>query len=160
MPAQIRSLCRAYTDEAVRSLAAIMRQADAPPGARIQAIAILLDRGWGKPPQPHTGEYDKDIRINVRKSPRAAISIDVDVRHSTAGAGRRTAAPVAAIDRHTAICPDPPRAASLFVPYFGRRSCRVSISVSDVRLTEATARRRVEVSSINPPARGERERAR
>jgi hypothetical protein len=34
----------------VRSLAAIMRQADAPPGARIQAIiAILLDRGWGKP---------------------------------------------------------------------------------------------------------------
>jgi len=54
IPAQIRSLCRAYTDEAVRSLAAIMRQADAPPKARIQAIAILLDRGWGKAPQPHT----------------------------------------------------------------------------------------------------------
>ena len=40
----------------MRSLAAIMRQADAPPGARIQAIAILLDRGWGRPAQPHTGE--------------------------------------------------------------------------------------------------------
>jgi hypothetical protein len=60
-------LCRAYTDEAVRSLAAIMRQADAPPKARIQAIAILLDRGWGKAPQQHTGEDDKDIRITIRQ---------------------------------------------------------------------------------------------
>ena len=28
--------------------------------------AILLDRGWGKAPQPHTGEDDKEIRITVR----------------------------------------------------------------------------------------------
>ena len=49
-----------------------------------------------------------------------------------------------------------------FVPYFRRRSCRVSISVSDVRLTEATDARPAPrgVSSVNPPARGERERAR
>jgi hypothetical protein len=43
-----------------------MRQAAAPPRARIQAIAILLDRGWGKAPQPHTGEDDKDIRVTIR----------------------------------------------------------------------------------------------
>jgi hypothetical protein len=66
IPANIRSLCRSYTGEAVRSLAAIMRQADAPPKARIQAIAILLDRGWGKAAQPHTGEDDKDIRVTIR----------------------------------------------------------------------------------------------
>jgi hypothetical protein len=67
IPAQIRSLCRAYTGEAVRSLAAaIMRQANAPPSPRIQAIAILLDRGWGKPQQTHTGEHDKDLRITIR----------------------------------------------------------------------------------------------
>ena len=60
-------LCRAYTDEAVRSLAAIMRHADAPPRARIQAAVILLDRGWGKPPQPHAGEDGKDIRVTIRK---------------------------------------------------------------------------------------------
>ncbi|MGV7219726.1 sulfatase-like hydrolase/transferase [Bradyrhizobium sp. UFLA05-112] len=41
IPPDIRSLCRAYTGEAVRSLAAIMRHADAPPNARIQAIAKL-----------------------------------------------------------------------------------------------------------------------
>ena len=47
-----------------------MRQADAPPKARIQAINILLDRGCGKPaptPQRHTGEDDKDIRITLRQ---------------------------------------------------------------------------------------------
>jgi len=59
-------LCRAYTGEAVRSLAAIMRNADAPPRARIQAADILLDRGWGKPIQPHTGEDDKDIQVTIR----------------------------------------------------------------------------------------------
>ena len=67
VPAQIRSLCRAYTGEAVRSLAAIMRQADAPPGARIQAIAILLDRGWGKPEQSHVGLDGGDLRIVIRR---------------------------------------------------------------------------------------------
>jgi hypothetical protein len=32
--------------------------------------ALLLDRGWGKPPptpQRHTGEDDKDIRITLRQ---------------------------------------------------------------------------------------------
>jgi hypothetical protein len=44
-----------------------MRQADAPPGARIQAIAILLDRGWGRAPQPHSGEDGGDITITIRQ---------------------------------------------------------------------------------------------
>jgi hypothetical protein len=42
-----------------------MRQADAPPSARIQAIAILLDRGWGKPQQTQRGE-DGDVRVTIR----------------------------------------------------------------------------------------------
>ena len=33
--------------------------------ARIQAAAILLDRGWGRPTQPHTGE-DGDVRVTIR----------------------------------------------------------------------------------------------
>ena len=43
-----------------------MRQPEFPPSARLQAIAILLDRGWGRAPQPHAGEDDKDIRITFR----------------------------------------------------------------------------------------------
>jgi hypothetical protein len=43
-----------------------MRQPEMPPSARLQAIAILLERGWGRPPQPHAGEDDKDVRITIR----------------------------------------------------------------------------------------------
>jgi hypothetical protein len=32
----------------------------------VSAASALLDRGWGKPPQPHTGEDDKDIRVAIR----------------------------------------------------------------------------------------------
>src|SRR5215471_7224816 len=56
-----------------------MRQADAPAGARIQAIAILLDRGWGKPTQPHTGEDDNDIRITIRQIVEGGDKIDPDL---------------------------------------------------------------------------------
>jgi len=35
--------------------------------ARVAASIALLDRGWGKPPQSHTGEDgERDIRITVR----------------------------------------------------------------------------------------------
>ena len=44
-----------------------MRQADAPPGARIQAIAALLDRGWGRAAQPYAGEDGGDIRLTIRQ---------------------------------------------------------------------------------------------
>lgn len=67
IPADIRSLCRAYTGEAIRHLAAIMRQREYSPAARVQAASVLLDRGWGKPPQAHTGEDDKDIRVTIRQ---------------------------------------------------------------------------------------------
>jgi hypothetical protein len=80
IPAQIRSLCRAYTDEAVRSLAAIMRNPDAPPRARIRAADMLLDRGWGKPQQGRgRQEHPSDNQENLL---RAAIRIDVGLPHN------------------------------------------------------------------------------
>jgi hypothetical protein len=42
-----------------------MRQANEPPRARIQAIAILLDRGWGKPQQDTS--VQGEIRVTIRK---------------------------------------------------------------------------------------------
>jgi hypothetical protein len=81
IPADIRSLCRAYTAEAVRSLAAIMRQVDAPPGARIQAIAVLLDRGWGRAPQSHVGEDGNDIRVTIRKIVEGGDEGDEGLQH-------------------------------------------------------------------------------
>jgi DNA-binding beta-propeller fold protein YncE len=32
----------------------------------VSAASILLDRGWGKPTEPHTGEDDKDIHVTIR----------------------------------------------------------------------------------------------
>jgi len=67
IPADIRSLCRSYTAESIRVLASIMRQPEHSDAARIQAANILLDRGWGKATQPHTGEDDKEYRVTIRK---------------------------------------------------------------------------------------------
>jgi len=47
-------------------LAGIVSQKAIPPAARVSAAGILLDRGWGKAPQPHTGEDDKDIQVTIR----------------------------------------------------------------------------------------------
>ena len=64
IPADIRSLCRSYTDEAVRSLAAIMRNGDKD-ATRVAAAAILLDRGWGKAQQD--GNVQGEVRVTLRK---------------------------------------------------------------------------------------------
>ena len=63
-PVDIRSLCRAYTEETVRIVAGIVRAVETPPATRIAGAAMLWERGWGKAPQTHTGE--EDIRITIR----------------------------------------------------------------------------------------------
>jgi hypothetical protein len=35
--------------------------------ARVAATIHLLDRGWGKPEQVHSGAVDGDIRITIRQ---------------------------------------------------------------------------------------------
>ena len=47
-------------------LAGLVSQDAVPPAARVSAAGILLDRGWGRAPQPHTGEDDKEIRVTIR----------------------------------------------------------------------------------------------
>jgi hypothetical protein len=57
-PTDIRSLARAHTESALKVLAGIMNQDDAPAAARVSAAQALLDRGWGKPTQPIAGDDD------------------------------------------------------------------------------------------------------
>ena len=67
MPADIRSLCRAYTPETVRLVAGIVRAEQTKDSDRLTGIAMLWERGWGKPPQTHTGEDGEgDIRVTIR----------------------------------------------------------------------------------------------
>jgi len=72
-----------------------MRQAEHPPAVRVQAANILLDRGWGKPPQAHTGESGEgNIRVVIRhieggrNMPLKAKVIDATpVRHENGDEG-------------------------------------------------------------------------
>lgn len=54
----LREIAEAYTDEALKTLAKIMRDEKAPHAARATAANSILDRGHGKPKQPIETELD------------------------------------------------------------------------------------------------------
>jgi hypothetical protein len=64
-PAEIRSLARSHTEAALRTLAGIMTQGDAPASARVQAAEALLNRGWGKPTQPISGDEENPLTLKM-----------------------------------------------------------------------------------------------
>src|ERR1700681_2549260 len=53
--ADVKVLAGVYTPEAVRLLAAVMRNTKAPLMARVMAADKLLDRACGRPAQAHAG---------------------------------------------------------------------------------------------------------
>ena len=57
----LESLARGYTEASIRRLGGYAVGKDTAPAIAIEAIKVLLDRGWGKCPQPvkHTGETGK-----------------------------------------------------------------------------------------------------
>ncbi len=48
---EVRELARVHTEDALATLATIMKNEAAPPAARVSAAAHILDRGYGKPQQ-------------------------------------------------------------------------------------------------------------
>lgn len=62
--AEVRDLSRQHTPEALATLLAIMRNADAKDAARVAAAKELLDRGWGKP----AGEAPQ-VAIQINNEP-------------------------------------------------------------------------------------------
>ena len=65
-PTDIRSLARSHTNMAIKILAGIAKDGTNE-AARVSAAVALLDRGWGKPPQSHTGEDGEgQIRVVIR----------------------------------------------------------------------------------------------
>ena len=63
--ADIRSLARAQTALAIRTLTGVCGSKTAPAAARVSAASALLDRGWGKAQQD--GNAPSEVRIVVRK---------------------------------------------------------------------------------------------
>lgn len=62
----LKSLARGYTDICVRTLGGVA-QAGESEAARVSASIALLDRGWGKPNQPHDAKLEGELRITIRK---------------------------------------------------------------------------------------------
>ena len=56
-PADIRSLARSHTATALSTLAGIAQNGQSE-SARVAASVAILDRGWGKPTQPISGDED------------------------------------------------------------------------------------------------------
>ena len=67
IPFRFRSLARGHTELCIKVLAGIVSQEAIPPAARVSAAGILLDRGWGRAPQPHAGEDGADILVTIRQ---------------------------------------------------------------------------------------------
>lgn len=49
--AEVRELARQHTADAIQTLVSIMTNPKSAPAARVSAATVLLDRGYGKPPQ-------------------------------------------------------------------------------------------------------------
>lgn len=59
--ADVKEAAQVYTDEAIRTLAEIMRSSEHPAAARVSAANVLLDRGHGKPKQ----SVDVDAKVEA-----------------------------------------------------------------------------------------------
>ena len=66
-PADVRSLARAYTEASIATLGGWANGKDVDDEIKIRAIGMLLDRGWGKPNQPHDAKLEGELRITIRK---------------------------------------------------------------------------------------------
>lgn len=63
----LQALARTHTRQAIWTIKHVMASEDAPPGERLKAAGMLLDRGWGKPVQPVAGSVNENVTIVIRK---------------------------------------------------------------------------------------------
>lgn len=69
VPREVVEAARALTQDALDTLAEVMRDKDAGPSARVSAAQTILDRAWGKPTQP----IDANINVLDRLSEQDAM---------------------------------------------------------------------------------------
>jgi hypothetical protein len=60
----IKALAQKHTPEALKTLASIMKASESD-AARVAAAKELLDRGYGKAPQAHTGEGGGPVALAI-----------------------------------------------------------------------------------------------
>ena len=63
---QLKSLCRSFTPANVARLAGYASSEQVEPEIVMRAIGMLMDRGWGRPNQPHEAKLDGKVEIILR----------------------------------------------------------------------------------------------
>ena len=70
---ELRAAARSYTTEGLRILAAVARDENQPGQTRINAIKMLMDRGWGRPSETHN--------INLEGEQRSLLKVVNEIVH-------------------------------------------------------------------------------
>jgi hypothetical protein len=70
----VRELARKHSEEAVRTLLAVMKSAKSPPAARVAAATAMLDRGYGKP-GPSAMQFPLPALASAKDASAAIASI-------------------------------------------------------------------------------------
>jgi hypothetical protein len=71
--AELRALARSYTPEGIRILAAVARDENQPGQTRINAIKMMMDRGWGRPSETHN--------INLEGEQKTLLKVVNEIVH-------------------------------------------------------------------------------
>jgi len=69
---QVKELARAWTEQAIATLASIMTDSEAKGSERVSAATALLDRAYGKPAQAIVGDASFD-RIMIEQIQRVIV---------------------------------------------------------------------------------------
>jgi hypothetical protein len=69
VPPEVKELAKAHTEDAIRTLAEVMGNESAPPGARVTAAEKLLDRAWGK--------AEATLNVNDNRTPRDLATAEI-----------------------------------------------------------------------------------
>lgn len=75
MPVELKEAARAYTTEALETLAAVMRDKKAPATARALAANALIDRAHGKPTQHIEAHVDLIDRLSLTEQEALASAL-------------------------------------------------------------------------------------
>lgn len=87
----LREMAREHTEVALQALIDVASGSQSSDAAKVAASVALLDRGWGKPTQPISGD-DEAAPISVRSLPVEMLS-DAALRE-IAAARKATSVPV------------------------------------------------------------------
>jgi hypothetical protein len=62
----LKSLARGYTEQCINVLGGYANSEGVEPDIKLRAVAILLDRGWGRPMQTTENKHEGELNITVR----------------------------------------------------------------------------------------------